>query len=69
MLDFCLSVGLPVWLEDLGIINPSKEEIRKVAEATTAPGETIHALFPGDREHGGGGHLDGRRSGSEYKKR
>ena len=47
VLDFCLSVGLPVCLADLGIINPSKEEIRKVAEATTAPGETIHAsCFP-----------------------
>jgi glycerol dehydrogenase len=43
VLDFCLAVGLPVCLEDLGIINPTKEEIRKVAEATTAPGETIHA--------------------------
>ncbi len=43
VLDFCLSVGLPVCLADLGIVNPSREDIRKVAEATTAPGETIHA--------------------------
>jgi len=43
VLDFCLSIGLPVCLEDLGIHNPSREDIRKVAEATTAPGETIHA--------------------------
>ena len=43
VLDFCLTVGLPVCLDDLGIHNPSREEIRKVAEATTAPGETIHA--------------------------
>jgi glycerol dehydrogenase len=27
----------------MGICNPTREEIRKVAEATTAPGETIHA--------------------------
>jgi len=43
VLDFCLTVGLPVCLDDLGIHNPTKEEIRRVAEATTAPGETIHA--------------------------
>lgn len=45
VLDFCISVGLPVCFEDLGIHNPTREEIRKVAEATTAPGETIHATW------------------------
>jgi glycerol dehydrogenase len=45
VLDFCLSVGLPVCLKDLGINNPTRDEIRKVAEATTAPGETIHATW------------------------
>lgn len=45
VVGFCLSVGLPVCLEDLGIINPTKKEIREVAEATTAEGETIHATW------------------------
>lgn len=45
VLDFCLTVGLPVCLDDLGILNPSREDIRKVAEATTAAGETIHATW------------------------
>jgi glycerol dehydrogenase len=45
VLNFCLSVGLPVCLEDLGISGPSREDIRKVAEATTAEGETIHATW------------------------
>jgi len=45
VLDFCLSVGLPGSLDDLGIHNPTREEIRRVAEATTAPGETIHATW------------------------
>jgi glycerol dehydrogenase len=45
VLDFCLSVGLPVCLDDLGIHKPTREEIRKVAEATTVPGETIHATW------------------------
>ena len=45
VLDFCLSVGLPVCLEDIGIPEPSREDIRQVAECTTAPGETIHATW------------------------
>jgi len=45
VLDFCLSVGLPVRLEDLGVCISSRYDIRKVAEATTAAGETIHATW------------------------
>jgi glycerol dehydrogenase len=42
VLDFCLAVGLPVTLEELGVKNPTPEKLRKVAEAACAPGETIH---------------------------
>jgi glycerol dehydrogenase len=45
VLNFCLSVGLPVCLDDLGVSRPSREDIRKVAEATTADGETIHSTW------------------------
>jgi glycerol dehydrogenase len=45
VMAFCLSVGLPMCMEDLGIANPTREDIRKVAEATTAEGETIHATW------------------------
>lgn len=45
VLDFCLSVGLPVCLEDINVSNPSVEDIRKVAEATCVEGETIHATW------------------------
>jgi len=45
VLDFCIKIGLPVCLEDLGIANPNREEIRAVAEATTAEGETIHSTW------------------------
>ncbi len=45
ILNFCLSVGLPVCLEDLGVCDPSREDIRRVAEATTAEGETIHSTW------------------------
>lgn len=45
VLNFCLSVGLPVCLEDLNLSGPSSEDIRKVAEAATAEGETVHATW------------------------
>ncbi|MBI5247986.1 MAG: glycerol dehydrogenase [Desulfomonile tiedjei] len=45
VLDFYLSVGLPVCLEDLSIYNPNSDDIRKVAEAATVAGETIHSTW------------------------
>lgn len=43
--NFCLLVGLPICLEDLNLPDPSAEEIRRVAEAAVADGETIHATW------------------------
>jgi glycerol dehydrogenase len=43
--DFCCSVGLPLCLEDLDIKHPTLEEIRQVAEAAVAEGETIHSSW------------------------
>jgi len=43
--DFCFSVGLPLCLEDLDITNPTVSEIRQVAEAAVAEGETIHSTW------------------------
>lgn len=45
VMSFCVSVGLPVCLKDLGLANPSKEDIKAVAEATAAEGETIHSTW------------------------
>ncbi|MHB8708645.1 MAG: glycerol dehydrogenase [Desulfuromonadales bacterium] len=42
---FCDSVGLPLSLAELGIINPVPAEIRKVAEVACAEGESIHATW------------------------
>ncbi len=39
--SFCKSVGLPVTLAQIGVINPTGEEIRKVADAACAPEESI----------------------------
>lgn len=43
--DFCYSVGLPLCLEDLDIVNPAPDDIRQVAVTATAVGETIHSTW------------------------
>lgn len=40
--SLCLAVGLPVTFEELGIKNPSDEDLLRVGEASCAEGETIH---------------------------
>jgi len=45
VLNFCIDVGLPVCMEDLHVPNPSKEDIARVAMASTSPEETIHATW------------------------
>ena len=42
---FCHAVGLPLCLADLDLVAPTREEIRQVAEAAVAEGETIHATW------------------------
>lgn len=45
--EFCLSIGLPVTLEQLGLADPAPEQLMEVAKAACAPGETIHNMpFP-----------------------
>ncbi|MEL6103883.1 MAG: glycerol dehydrogenase [Pseudomonadota bacterium] len=40
--DFCLDVGLPVTLADIGLADPSDDVLLEIAQASCAPGETIH---------------------------
>ncbi len=42
LVDFCITVGLPVALEDIGVGEAGREELQRVAEGACAPGETIH---------------------------
>lgn len=42
VVDFCLEVGLPVTLADIGLGDASREDLEKVAEAACVEGETIH---------------------------
>ncbi|MDF2879924.1 MAG: gldA [Clostridiaceae bacterium] len=44
VIGLCLDLDLPVTLEDMGIKEVKEDEIRKVAEATCAEGETIHNM-------------------------
>lgn len=39
---FCLKVGLPMVLEDIGVGDADREGLKKVAEGACAEGETIH---------------------------
>lgn len=42
VLEFCLSVGLPMTLAELGVGDITPEELMIVAQAATAPKETAH---------------------------
>ncbi|MNH42635.1 Glycerol dehydrogenase [compost metagenome] len=47
VLDFCLEVGLPVCLADIGVEHITEEELLEVAEKACIPEESIHAMpFP-----------------------
>ncbi|MFD3157801.1 glycerol dehydrogenase [Haloimpatiens sp. FM7330] len=44
VIELCLEVGLPITLKQMNIDEVKEEEIRKVAEASCAEGETIHNM-------------------------
>ncbi|MCT4634366.1 MAG: glycerol dehydrogenase [Firmicutes bacterium] len=44
VIDFCLDVGLPVTLEDMGAKDVTNEQLMEVAKASVAEGETIHNM-------------------------
>lgn len=47
VIDFCLSVGLPVCLEDIGVTELSEEELMAVAKKAAIPEESVHSMpFP-----------------------
>ncbi|MCX6226858.1 MAG: glycerol dehydrogenase [Bacteroidia bacterium] len=40
--SFCLEVGLPITLEDIGLKHPDRKKLMIAAEKACAPGEAIH---------------------------
>ena len=47
VIDFCLTVGLPITLEQIGLKEFNSEDIMKVSKAACADGETIHNTLGG----------------------
>lgn len=47
VLSFCLSVGLPVCLNDIGVDSLTDQELQEVAEKACIPEESVHSMpFP-----------------------
>lgn len=44
VLDFCLSIGLPVCLSDIGVDTITDTELMEVAKKACIPEESIHAM-------------------------
>lgn len=44
MLDWMISIGLPVTFEELGITDTSREHLMPAAEAACAPNDTLHNM-------------------------
>ncbi|MBP1039760.1 glycerol dehydrogenase [Vagococcus sp. BWB3-3] len=69
VLDFSLSIGLPVCLADIGVESISFEEALEVAEKACIPEESIHSMpFPIEVEAVASAIIAADKIGSEYRK-
>ena len=70
VLDFCLEVGLPVCLADIGVDNISEEELAAVAEKSCIAEESIHSMpFPITAANVSSAIMVADKIGKEYKNR
>jgi glycerol dehydrogenase len=70
VLDFCLSIGLPVCLADIGVENIYEDELRAVAEKSCITEESIHSMpFPITVDNVSSAILVADRIGKDYKNR
>lgn len=68
VLDFCLEVGLPVCLEDIGVYEISEEELMEVAVKSCIYEESVHSMpFPISVEAVAAAIITADRIGSNYK--
>jgi glycerol dehydrogenase len=68
VLDFCLAVGLPVCLADIGVDHISQEELMEVAAKACILEESIHSMpFPVTVEQVAAAIAAADRIGSQYK--
>ena len=70
VLDFCLEIGLPVCLEDIGVNEISEEELMEVAEKSCIAEESIHSMpFPITVEAVAAAIIAADKLGKSYKNR
>ncbi|EST89361.1 MULTISPECIES: glycerol dehydrogenase [Vagococcus] len=70
VLDFSLSIGLPVCLADIGVESISFEEAMEVAEKACIPEESIHSMpFPIEVEAVASAIIAADKIGADYKKK
>lgn len=68
VLDFCLEVGLPVCLSDIGVDEMSEEELMEVAEKSCIAEESVHSMpFPISVESVAAAIITADRLGRNYK--
>lgn len=68
VLEFCVSVGLPVCLSDIGVDRVSDEELMQVAEKSCIPEESIHSMpFPVSQKDAAAAILTADRIGRSFK--
>jgi len=69
VLEFCIKVGLPVCLSDIGVENITNEELMAVAEKSCIPEESIYSMpFPITVNAVAAAIRTADKIGSEYKK-
>ncbi|WP_250674050.1 glycerol dehydrogenase [Paraclostridium ghonii] len=70
VLEFCLQVGLPVCLEDIGVDTITEEELKEVAQKACIKEESIHSMpFPIDVEEVAAAIITADSMGKNYKNR
>lgn len=68
VMDFCLAIGLPVCLADIGVESISDEEITAIAEKACIKEESIHAMpFPISVDSVKAAIIAADKMGSQYK--
>ncbi|MFV0441844.1 MAG: glycerol dehydrogenase [Lachnospirales bacterium] len=68
VLDFCLSIGLPVCLADIGVDSITEEELQEVSEKSCIPEESVHSMpFKVTPEMVAAAIVTADKIGSEYK--
>ncbi|WP_342400238.1 glycerol dehydrogenase [Weizmannia sp. FSL W8-0676] len=68
VLNFCLAVGLPVCLADIGVDHITQEELMEVANKTCIPEESIYSMpFPVTPESVAAAIIAADKIGSDYK--